>query len=41
MARDWGAAAFDIGPCGHVNGESGLGNWPQGRALLRSLLERS
>ena len=38
MARDWGASAVDIGPCGHVNGESGLGDWPQGWALLRTLL---
>jgi predicted alpha/beta hydrolase family esterase len=38
FARDWGSEAFDIGPYGHINGESGLGDWPQGRALLRSLL---
>ena len=38
MARDWGASAVDIGACGHINGESGLGDWPQGRALLRTLL---
>jgi predicted alpha/beta hydrolase family esterase len=37
MARDWGAAAFDIGPLGHINGESGLGDWPQGWALLQAL----
>jgi predicted alpha/beta hydrolase family esterase len=38
MARDWGCASFDIGPRGHVNGESGLGDWPEGRALLQRLL---
>ena len=38
LARDWGSAAFDIGQCGHINGDSGLGDWPQGHALLRTLL---
>ena len=38
MARDWGSEAFDIGPRGHLNGDSGLGDWPQGRALLQTLL---
>ena len=37
MARDWGSASFDIGPRGHINGESGLGDWPEGRALLQRL----
>jgi uncharacterized protein len=41
MAHDWGSAAFDLGTCGHVNGASGLGDWPQGRALLRTVLDRS
>ena len=38
MAGGWGAVAFDIGRCGHVNGESGLGDWPQGWALLPTLM---
>ena len=38
LARDWGSAAFDIGERGHINGESGLCDWPQGRRLLASLL---
>ena len=37
MVRDWGAERIDIGPRGHVNGESGLGDWPEGRALLDRL----
>lgn len=41
IARDWGSAVFDIGACGHVNGEAGLGDWPQGWLLLRELLGRS
>jgi len=38
MARDWGASTFDIGACGHINGASGLGDWPQGWALLQTVL---
>ena len=39
MARDWGSAAIDIGARGHINGESGLGDWPEGWALLRSRID--
>jgi len=34
LARHWGAALHTLGPRGHLNAESGLGDWPQGRALL-------
>jgi len=37
MAAAWGAAAHSVGACGHVNGESGLGDWPAGRARLQQL----
>ncbi len=37
MAADWGAELVAIGPRGHINGESGLGDWPEGLALLRRL----
>jgi hypothetical protein len=37
MARDWGAERMDIGARGHINGDSGLGEWPQGRKLLDRL----
>ena len=37
MAADWGCPCVDIGACGHINGESGLGDWPAGWALLRGL----
>jgi uncharacterized protein len=37
MARDWGAERIDIGARGHINGESELGDWPEGRALLERL----
>lgn len=39
MAADWGARFVDAGAAGHLNGESGLGDWPQGRALLNDLLK--
>ena len=38
MLRDWGAESIDIGPRGHINGESGLGDWPEGHALLQQLM---
>lgn len=38
MAHDWGSTIFAIGDRGHINGDSGLGDWLQGRALLRELL---
>jgi uncharacterized protein len=37
MARDWGSTVAAIGPRGHINGDSGLGDWPEGRALLQSV----
>ncbi len=41
LASDWGSASFLIGERGHINGDSELGDWPQGRALLHELLQRS
>ena len=41
MLADWGAEALAIGPRGHINGDSGLGDWPQGRTLLQALLARA
>jgi predicted alpha/beta hydrolase family esterase len=38
FASDWGSATVAIGARGHINGDSGLGDWPQGRELLRSLM---
>jgi predicted alpha/beta hydrolase family esterase len=37
VAADWGATFYNIGPRGHINAESGLGDWDEGLALLRSL----
>jgi prephenate dehydrogenase len=39
IARIWGSRFVDIGPAGHVNGDSGLGDWPEGKRLLRLLIE--
>lgn len=37
LAADWQANPVDIGPRGHVNANSGLADWPDGRALLDTL----
>ena len=37
--RDWGARFVDAGAGGHLNAESGLGDWPEGRALLNDLMK--
>lgn len=37
MATDWGARFIDAGTRGHLNADSSLGDWPQGRALLEEL----
>jgi predicted alpha/beta hydrolase family esterase len=34
FAQAWGAEFVDYGARGHLNAESGLGDWPEGRALL-------
>jgi uncharacterized protein len=39
LASAWGAAHQSLGTRGHLNADSGLGLWPQGRALLRSLVD--
>ena len=37
FASAWGADLYPLGPCGHLNAESGLGDWPQGLAHLQAL----
>ncbi len=37
MAHSWGAKQVNIGPCGHINGHSGLGDWDAGHQLLATL----
>jgi uncharacterized protein len=38
MAAAWGAHCVEAGPVGHINGDSGLGDWPAGQALLAELI---
>jgi predicted alpha/beta hydrolase family esterase len=38
MAQHWGAAFVAAGARGHLNADSGLGDWPEGLALLDDLL---
>ena len=37
MAADWGAPALCWGAAGHLNADSGLGDWPEGLDLLRAV----
>lgn len=37
FAQAWQADLVNIGPCGHINGESNLGDWPQGLKILAAL----
>ena len=37
-ARDWGSRVVDLGDVGHLNPDSGYGEWPCALDLLRSLL---
>jgi predicted alpha/beta hydrolase family esterase len=37
FARAWGSELVNIGPAGHLNSASGLGDWPVGFALLERL----
>jgi predicted alpha/beta hydrolase family esterase len=41
FAAAWGAAFVDAGARGHLNAASGLGDWPEGRALLQALIARA
>jgi len=38
MAADWGSELMSVGARGHINGDSGLGDWQQGRAMLQALV---
>lgn len=37
FAHGWGSRFTDYGHCGHINADSGLGDWPDGLALLEQL----
>jgi predicted alpha/beta hydrolase family esterase len=38
LAQFWGGRFADAGAVGHINAESGLGDWAFGQFLLRALL---
>ena len=35
FAAAWGSEFVDAGPLGHLNADSGLGEWPEGHSVLR------
>jgi uncharacterized protein len=41
FAAAWGAVFVDAGPKGHLNADSSLGDWPEGRRHLDALLARA
>ena len=41
MLADWGCEHKSIGARGHINGDSGLGDWPEGYAMLQALVWRA
>ena len=38
FANAWGSRLVNIGARGHINADSGLGDWPAGQALLQELI---
>jgi len=41
FAERWGAELVDVGTLGHINADSGLGEWGEGRDLLERLVGRA
>jgi predicted alpha/beta hydrolase family esterase len=39
LAKLWGATYIELRSAGHINAESGFGDWPAGRALLDALVD--
>jgi len=37
LAQAWGLNIHSLGPCGHINADSGLGEWREGLGLLAEL----
>ena len=37
FANAWGSQLVTVGPLGHINSESKLGNWPDGLSILHQL----
>ena len=34
LVREWGARQVSLAAAGHINGDSGLGDWPAGQSLI-------
>jgi hypothetical protein len=41
LAQAWGSTWLDLGARGHLNAESGLGDWAQGHAVLHRLVAQA
>ncbi|MDP2262388.1 MAG: alpha/beta hydrolase [Hydrogenophaga sp.] len=41
LAESWGSRFVDLGNAGHINAESGLGDWPAGVKMLLSVASTS
>lgn len=41
FAAKWGSPIINIGPRGHINSDSRLGNWPIGKRFLLQLMQTS
>ncbi|PQA79292.1 alpha/beta hydrolase [Rhodoferax sp. TS-BS-61-7] len=41
FAAAWGADLVDYGAAGHINADTGLGDWADGQARLQALITRS
>ena len=39
LAKAWGLEVVQLGRCGHINDQSGYGDWPEGMLLLERFLE--
>ena len=40
LAHAWGLEVVRLGACGHINDQSGYGDWPEGLSLLDGLVRR-
>lgn len=41
LAAAWGSEIISLGAAGHINADSGLGDWPEGITLLQALAARA
>jgi predicted alpha/beta hydrolase family esterase len=40
FAQAWGSRFVEIGDAGHINGDSGYGEWPEGEKMLEEFCEQ-